>query len=187
MRVSTSWSTVVLLLAFQQMGCTEDVRFDPAGCDVQVRGRWTIDGQPPTAETCAPFQDDPKKNIALVELAIINDEEDQFWSEDELLLPCAPCEPDDTNCDPEDPGFYYLDSQANPRDRCGGSGEVLKDRLGPYKYRWRAITDLNFIVDCSPILVQEIEPLDGGPELVLELPTVNFVTTEGGDLCPDTN
>ena len=40
-------------------GCVEDVRFNPSGCAVHVRGRWQIDGQDPNAETCG--------NIALVE------------------------------------------------------------------------------------------------------------------------
>ena len=172
MRVSTWRMAALLWLSCQQLGCSEDVRFDPSGCDVQVRGTWTVDDQVPSKETC--------DEIALVELAIINDEEDEFWSGDELLLRCD-IEQDD--------GGAYLNSVIYNRDRCGGSGEVLENREGPYKYRWRAITDLNFIVDCSPILSQEIEPggapTDGGLELAL--PPVNFVTADGGTLCPEPN
>ena len=49
-------STLVLLLALTAgalpAGCVEDVRFNPSGCDVHVRGRWLVDGQNPTAEIC---------------------------------------------------------------------------------------------------------------------------------------
>ncbi len=173
MRVSAWWQTVVPLLALQQMGCAEDVRFDPAGCDVHVTGEWTVNDQFPNAQTC--------EDIESIELAIINDEGDEFWSESDLLLPC-----DQGSGGAGGDQGVYLNSFINTRGRCGGSGEVLKNREGPYRYRWRAITDLNFIVDCSPILDQEIEPASGGA-LVLNLPNVNFVTREGGKQCPETN
>jgi hypothetical protein len=183
MRAWAWWKTAILWLALQALGCTEDVRFDPAGCDVQITGKWTVNGQFPDAETC--------DNIELVELAIINDEGDEFWSADELLLPCdqgsggAGGIGGAGGAGGDQP--VYLNSFIDNRDRCGGTGEVLEGREGPYRYRWRAITDLNYIVDCSAILSQEIEPANGGSQLVLNLPPVNFVTREAGTQCPETN
>jgi len=154
-------------------GCVEDVRFNPSGCDVQVRGQWFIDGQNPNATTC--------QNIALVELAIINDPERQFWSAPEFTLKCDAAT--DSNATVID-GGAFLDTLTVTRGRCGGTGEILEDRLGPYKYRWRATTSQNFIVDCSAIASQDIVPIDGGTQLLLDLPPVNFQTADGGVECP---
>ena len=143
-----------------------------------------MDGENPDADTCA--------NIAQVELAMINQPEDQFWSEDDLILDCNPPKGEDGGNEEGGNGGYigadggvYLDSLEKPFDRCGGEGEVLRDQAEPYKYRWRAITDLNFIVDCSPILEAPIESIDGGTQLLLQLPPVNFVVRDGGVVCPD--
>ena len=154
-----------------QAGCVEDVRFDPSGCDVQVRGRWFVDGQNPDMTTC--------ENIALVELAIINDPERQFWSAPEFTLKCDAAT--DSNATVID-GGAFLDTITVTRGRCDGTGAILKDRIGPYKYRWRATTGQNFIVDCSPIRAEDIVPIDGG--LLLDLPPVFFQTADGGVECP---
>ena len=156
-----------------QAGCIEDVRFNPSGCDVQVRGRWFVDGENPNEMTCG--------NIALVELAIFNDPEIQFWVPPEFLLKCDAAT--DSNATVID-GGAFLNTMTVTRDRCDGTGAILKDRPGPYKYRWRATTDQNFIVDCSPIEPQPIVPIDGGTQLLLDLPPVFFQTMDGGVVCP---
>ena len=166
----------LLTMVLQQTGCSRDVRFDPEGCDVQIVGRWFVDGENPDLDTCG--------SISAVELAIINDQEDQFWSVNELLLRCNAA--DDSNAVVID-GGAFLNTILVPRGRCGGGGEILEDREGPYKYRWRAITNLNFITDCTPISEADIVPVDvdGGTQLILELPDVDFQTMDAGTACPD--
>ncbi len=171
---------LVVLMALMgvalQTGCVEDVRFNPSGCDVQVRGRWFVDSENPNEATCG--------NIALVELAIINDPQTQFWSAPEFSLKCDAAT--DSNATVID-GGAYLDTISVTRGRCGGTGEILEDRVGPYRYRWRSTTDKNFIVDCSPIKAQDITSIDGGTQLILDLPPVNFLTMDGGVECPPTS
>jgi len=159
-------------------GCVEDVRFDPSGCDVHVRGRWLVDEQNPTEETCA--------NIALVELAIINEPERQFWAAPEFTLKCDALS--DSNAVVID-GGAYLDTTLVTRNRCGGTGRILEKPPEPapqqYKSRWRATTSLKFVVDCSPIEVTPITTVDGGTELLLDVGTVDFRTMDGGVACPE--
>jgi hypothetical protein len=171
-------SKLVLMLALMggalPTGCVEDVRFDPSGCQVQVRGRWLVDGQNPTAETCG--------NIALVELAIIDEPEREFWAAPEFLLRCDAAT--DSNAIVID-GGAYLDTMLVTRNRCGGTGEILNTSPSEqYKSRWRATTNLKFVVDCSPIEVTQITPIDGGAQLLLDVGTVNFQTADGGVVCP---
>lgn len=155
-------------------GCVEDVRFNPSGCDVHVRGRWRVDGQDPTAETCG--------NIALVELAIIDDPEIEFWVAPEFTLRCDPTT--DSNAAIID-GGAYIDTRIVTRNRCGGGGEILTDPPDEqYKSRWRSTTDLKFVVDCSPIETNPVLPVDGGTQLLLDVGTVNFITQDGGVTCP---
>lgn len=163
-----------------EAGCVADERFNPSGCDVQVRGRWFVDGEDPNMTTC--------QEIALVELAIINDPETEFWSAPEFTLKCDAAT--DSNATVID-GGAFLDTLTVTRNRCGGTGEILKDRERPdagerlpYKYRWRATTNQNFIVDCTPIRAQDIVPIDGGTQLLLDLPPVDFQTMDGGVECP---
>lgn len=156
-------------------GCVEDVRFNPSGCDVHVRGRWLVDGENPTDETCA--------NIALVELAIIDDPETQFWAAPEFTLRCDAVT--DSNASIID-GGAYLDTMLVTRNRCDGTGEILKNPPDEqYKSRWRATTTLKFVVDCSPIEATQIVPVDGGTQLLLDVGTVNFQTADGGVMCPE--
>ena len=157
-------------------GCVEDVRFNPSGCDVHVRGRWRVDGQNPNAETCG--------NIELVELAIIDDQETQFWAAPEFTLLCDAA--NDTNAVVID-GAAYLDTEIVTRNRCGGTGQILEDPQlpappGVYKSRWRGTTDLKFVVDCSPIVATTISETDG--VRVLDLGIIDFQTRDGGVLCP---
>ena len=63
-----------------QAGCVEDVRFNPSGCSVQVRGQWFVNGENPNQETCG--------NIALVDFNIINEPETEFWRAPEFTLRC---------------------------------------------------------------------------------------------------
>lgn len=173
--------TLVLLLAVMggalPAGCVDDVRFNPSGCDVHVRGRWLVDGQNPTAETCG--------NIALVELAIINEPERQFWAAPEFTLRCDAIS--DSNAIVID-GEAYLDTILVTRNRCDGTGKILKkppdDLPQQYKSRWRATTSLNFVVDCSPIQTTPITTVDGGTDLILDVGTVDFRTLEPGVECP---
>ncbi|MEM7138539.1 MAG: hypothetical protein AAF500_18305 [Myxococcota bacterium] len=158
------------------IGCIEDVRFNPSGCEVQVRGQWFVNGENPDEETCG--------NIALVELAIINEEETEFWSAPEFLLRCDAAS--DSNAVVID-GGAFIDTMLVTRNRCGGGGEILEFQVPPYKYRWRSTTDQNFIVDCSPILEQEITTIDGGTGFILDLPPVDFITMEAGVECPVTS
>jgi hypothetical protein len=154
-------------------GCVEDVRFNPSGCDVHVRGRWLVDGQDPTVETCG--------NIALIELAIIDDPETQFWAAPEFTLRCDA--ESDSNAVVID-GGAYLDTQIVTRNRCDGSGEILQEPpTNAYKSRWRSTTDLKFVVDCSPIVSTQISEIDGG--MLLDLGTIDFQTQDGGTLCPE--
>jgi hypothetical protein len=154
-------------------GCVESVRFNPSGCEVHVRGRWLVDGQDPSAETCG--------NIALVELAIIDDMENEFWVAPEFTLRCDA--ESDSNAAVID-GAAYLDTQIVTRNRCGGTGEILQDPpTNQYKSRWRSTTDLKFVVDCTPIVSTTISDMDGG--MLLDLGTVNFQTQDGGVVCPE--
>ena len=174
-------STLVLLLAVMggalPAGCVEDVRFDPSGCDVHVRGRWLVDGQNPTAETCG--------NVALVELAVIDELERQFWAAPEFTLRCDAAS--DANAIVID-GEAYLDTILVTRNRCDGTGKILQkppnDLPQQYKSRWRATTDLKFVVDCSPIQTTTITAVDGGTDLILDVGTVDFQTMEPGVECP---
>ncbi len=166
---------MVLLGVALPMGCIEDVRFNPSGCEVQVRGQWLVNGENPNVSVC--------ENIALVELAIINDQETEFWSAPEFTLRCDPST--DSNATVID-GAAFLDTIAVTRGRCDDTGAILQNRTGPYRYRWRATTTQNFIVDCSPILAQDLEPIDGSNQLLLNLPPVNFITMDAGVECPPT-
>ncbi|MGB5265389.1 MAG: hypothetical protein WBN30_02295 [Polyangiales bacterium] len=173
--------TLVLLLAVTggalPAGCVEDVRFNPSGCDVHVRGRWLVDGQNPTAETCG--------NIALVELAVIDDPVRQFWAAPEFTLRCDASS--DSNAIVID-GAAYLDTILVTRNRCGGTGKILRkppeEEPQEYKSRWRATTDLKFVVDCSPIQVTPITTIDGGTDLILDVGTIDFRTLDAGVECP---
>ena len=174
MRVSKLLLVLALMGGALPAGCVEDVRFNPSGCDVQVRGRWLVDGQNPTAETCG--------NIALVELAIIDEPELEFWIPPEFSLRCDA--ESDSNAVVID-GGAYIDTRIVTRDRCGGSGEILADPPDQqYKSRWRSTTDLKFVVDCSPVETTQITPIDGGAQLLLDVGTVNFNTADGGITCP---
>jgi hypothetical protein len=170
------WSKLVLAMALVGSalagGCVEDVRFNPSGCKVHVRGRWLVDGQDPSATTCG--------NIALVELAIIDDPESEFWIAPEFSLRCDAEE--DSNSITID-GGVYLDTMLVTRNRCGGSGEILKDPPNDeYKSRWRGVTDLRFVVDCTPIVTTSITEANGAR--VLDLGTINLMTQDGGVECP---
>jgi hypothetical protein len=165
--------------------CTADVRFNPSGCEVQVRGQWLVDNQNPTGETCG--------TIALVELAIIDAPESQFWIAPEFSLRCDPTT--DSNAAIID-GGAYIDTRIVTRNRCGGTGEILRIPpvevpdagvdAGPprYKSRWRATTNQKFVVDCSPIESTVLTPIDGETDLLLDVGTVNFQTGDGGVECP---
>ncbi|MGB5701428.1 MAG: hypothetical protein WBM48_01305 [Polyangiales bacterium] len=173
MKLSKLVLALVLLGGVLPAGCVEDVRFNPSGCDVHVRGRWLVDGQDPSAETCG--------NIALVELAIINDPQDQFWAAPEFTLRCDA--ESDENAIIID-GGAYIDTQLVTRNRCDGSGKILQDPpTNQYKSRWRGTTDLKFVVDCSPIVSTQISEADGG--MILELGTIDFQTRDGGVVCPE--
>ena len=179
-------STLVLVLAVMggalSAGCVEDVRFNPSGCDVHVRGRWLVDGQNPTAEICG--------DIALVELAIFDDPERQFWAAPEFTLRCDALS--DSNAvvidGGVDDGAAYLDTILVTRNRCDGTGKILKqppDELPQeYKSRWRATTGLKFVVDCSPIQPTLITTIDAGTDMILDVGTVNFRTIDAGVECP---
>ena len=183
MRVPKLVLVLALMAGALPAGCFDDVRFDPFGCDVQVRGRWLVDGQNPTAETCG--------NIALVELAIIDEPELEFWAAPEFLLTCDPT--NDSNSEIID-GGAYIDTRINTRNRCDGTGAILgqppilpvepPESNGRYKSRWRAMTGLKFVVDCSPIEITPLMSVDGGTELLLDVGTVNFRTMDGGVQCP---
>jgi hypothetical protein len=117
-----------------------------------------------------------------VELAIINNPERQFWVAPEFTLRCDP--EDDSNSEVID-GGAYLDTILVTRNRCGGSGKILKNPPDEqYKSRWRAITEQKFIVDCSPIVTDPITIVDEGGDLLLDVGTVNFQTMDGGVVCP---
>lgn len=166
---------VAMMGALLPAGCVEDVRFNPSGCEVHVRGRWLVDGQDPTLQTC--------EDIALVELAIIDDAELQFWVAPEFTLKCDA--ESDANAVVVD-GGAYLDTMLVTRNRCDGTGAILAEPLNnEYKSRWRAETDLKFIVDCSPIQTTQIVPVDGGTQLLLDLGTVDFQTADAGVICPE--
>ena len=173
MRVSRPARVVALSLLALSVGCVEDVRFNPSGCDVHVRGRWLVDMQDPTEETCG--------NIALVELAIIDELEREFWVAPEFTLRCDA--QSDSNAIVID-GGAYLDTTLVTRNRCDGTGKILENPPNQqYKSRWRATTDLKFVVDCSPIETNLIDTPDGGTGL-LDVGTVNFQTMDGGLVCP---
>jgi hypothetical protein len=177
MRVSTRVLLLAVMGGALPAGCVEDVRFNPSGCDVHVRGRWLVDGQNPTAETCG--------NIALVELAIIDNPERQFWAAPEFTLRCDALS--DSNAVVID-GEAYLDTILVTRNRCGGTGKILQNppEQDPqeYKSRWRATTGLKFVVDCSPIQITPITTVDGGTDLILDVGTVDFRTLDAGVECP---
>jgi len=174
MRVSTLVFVLALIGGALPTGCVENVRFNPGGCDVQVRGRWFVNGQNPTAETCG--------NIALVELAIIDAPELEFWIPPEFSLRCDA--ESDSNAAVID-GGAYIDTRIVTRNRCDGTGEILQNPpTEQYKSRWRSTTDLKFVVDCSPIKITQIEPIDGGTELLLDVGEVYFQTADGGATCP---
>jgi hypothetical protein len=175
MRVSALVFMCGLMGAVFPAGCVEDVRFNPSGCDVHVRGRWLVDGQDPSDEVC--------EDIALVELAIIDDAELQFWAAPEFTLTCDP--ENDANAVVVD-GGAYLDTMLVTRNRCDGTGAILATPLNAqYKSRWRATTELKFIVDCTPIQTTQITPVDGGTQLLLDLGTVDFRTADAGVICPE--
>ncbi len=174
MRVSKLTVVFALMVGTLSTGCVEDVRFNPSGCDVHVRGRWRVDGQDPTADTCG--------DIGLVELAIIDDSERQFWAAPEFTLRCDAAS--DANAVVID-GGAYLDTIRVTRNRCGGTGKILKDPPDQqYKSRWRATTELKFVVDCSPIQTTPITTIDGGTDLILDVGTVDFQTLDAGVECP---
>lgn len=172
MRVSTACVVVVLVASALQASCVEDVRFNPSGCEVHVRGRWLIDGEDPSQETCG--------NIALVELAIIDEPEQEFWVAPEFSLRCDA--ENDSNAAIID-GGAYIDTRIVTRNRCGGSGEILQENpLNEYKSRWRGTDNLKFVVDCTPIVATEIITEDG--DRLLDLGTINLTTGEAGVECP---
>lgn len=174
MRVSKVAYVLALSLLALSIGCVEDVRFDPSGCDVHVRGRWLVDGEDPTIETCG--------NIALVEFAIIDDPEREFWIAPEFTLRCDP--DTDSNAERWD-GGAYLDTMSITRNRCGGTGKILQNPPNEqYKSRWRATTEQKFVVDCSPIDIHPITTIDEGGDFLLDVGTVNFQTMDGGVVCP---
>jgi len=182
MRVSRLVIPLAMFGGLLATGCVDDVRFNPSGCDVHVRGRWLVDGENPTAETCG--------NIALVELAIIDEPERQFWAAPEFTLRCDA--QDDSNAQIID-GGAYLDTALVTRNRCDGTGKILQKPPEPnppapetqrYKSRWRATTGENFVVDCSPIQTTPITNIDGGSDLILDVGTVDFRTMDGGVECP---
>ncbi len=177
--------TLVLLLALMSgalpAGCVQDVRFNPSGCDVHVRGRWLVDGQNPTAETCG--------NIALVELAIIDNPVRQFWAASEFTLRCDASDSNAFVVDGGvDDGAAYLDTILVTRNRCGGTGKILKmppeEDPQEYKSRWRATTDLKFVVDCSAIQITPITTINGGSDMILDVGTIDFRTLDAGVECP---
>ena len=172
MRVWTAWVVAALGLSALQAGCVEDVRFNPSGCEVHVVGRWTIDGQDPTQETCG--------NIALVELAIIDEPEQEFWIAPEFSLRCDA--ENDSNAVVID-GAAFIDTRIVTRNRCDGGGEILQENpLNEYKSRWRGTDNLKFVVDCTPIVATEIATEDG--DLLLDLGTINLTTGVAGQECP---
>ena len=174
MRLSDLLALWALMGGALATGCVQDVRFNPSGCEVHVRGRWLVDGQDPTPETC--------DGIALVELAIINDPQTEFYAPPEFNLKCDA--ENDANAVVID-GGAYLDTILVTRNRCGGTGAILKMPLdNAYKTRWRATTERNFIVDCSSIQSTQITTVDGGTQLVLDVGTVDFQTADGGEICP---
>jgi hypothetical protein len=153
-------------------GCVEDVRFDPSGCEVHVVGSWTIDGQNPTPETCG--------NIALVELAIIDEPEQEFWIAPEFSLRCDA--ENDSNAVVID-GQAFIDTRIVTRNRCGGSGEILQENpTNSYKSRWRGTDNLKFVIDCTPIVVTEITLEDG--DRLLDLGQINLNTGDPEAECP---
>ena len=155
-----------------QAGCVEDVRFNPSGCQVHVRGRWLVDGEDPSQETCG--------NIALVELAIIDEPEQEFWIAPEFSLRCDA--ENDSNAVVID-GEAFIDTRIVTRNRCGGSGQILRETpINEYKSRWRGTDNLKFVVDCTPIVVTEITTEEG--DLLLDLGTINLTTGDPGTECP---
>ncbi len=60
------------LLATTLCGCIVNVDFDPVGSAASVQGSWTVEGAPPTAESCAEiayvrvrfFEDDERRDHA---------------------------------------------------------------------------------------------------------------------------
>lgn len=153
-------------------GCVEDVRFNPSGCEVHVRGQWTIDGQNPTPDTCG--------NIALVELAIIDEAELEFWVAPEFSLRCDA--ENDSNAVVID-GEAFIDTRLVTRNRCGGSGEILEENpIDAYKSRWRGTDNLKFVVDCTAIVETEIT-VEGG-DRILDLGRINLTTGDPGTECP---
>jgi hypothetical protein len=177
MRVATHLLLFLVMGGALPSGCVEDVRFNPSGCDVHVRGRWLVDGQNPTAEICG--------DIALVELAIIDEPVRQFWAAPEFTLRCDASS--DSNAVVID-GAAYLDTILVTRNRCDGTGKILEkppaEDPQQYQSRWRATTGLKFVVDCSPIQVTPITTIDGGTDLILDLGTVDFRTMDAGVECP---
>ena len=87
-----------------------------------------------------------------------------------------------------DDGAAYLDTILVTRNRCDGTGKILKqppDELPQeYKSRWRATTGLKFVVDCSPIQPTLITTIDAGTDMILDVGTVNFRTIDAGVECP---
>ncbi len=174
MRVWKRAFALALVGTALQAGCVEDVRFNPSGCQVHVRGRWLVDGEDPSQETCG--------NIALVELAIINEPENEFWVPAEFSVRCDT--QGDSNVTVID-GGAYIDTTIATRGRCGGSGEILQDTpTNEYKSRWRGTTDLRFVVDCTPIVAT---PISDAPDAgqILDLGTINLMTQDGGAVCPE--
>jgi hypothetical protein len=115
-------------------------------------------------------------------LAIIDEPELEFWVAPEFTLKCDA--QSDSNAVVID-GGAYLDTMLVTRNRCDGTGEILQNPpTERYKSRWRATTELKFVVDCSPIEVTPITAIDGGTELRLDVGTVNFQTMDGGVVCP---
>ncbi len=74
---------IAVLASLLLASCVIDPRFDPRGNDVSLEGSWTINAQPPTDETCA------MAGIAVVELRILDDADDDFYTDEEFRFPCA--------------------------------------------------------------------------------------------------
>ncbi len=158
-------------------GCVRDARFDPEGCDWNLLGAWTIDGLPANAENCG---NDKDGGITEVQLFIWNEEVDDSWSDNQVLL-------FECNAFPDDGGSpTFLNTSLNEK-RCKKTGRILKE--GPYLGQWVARDSLNNILDCKPL--EMLEP-PTAPDDVVDVGVANFLTdalenTDAGsvlDICP---
>ncbi len=159
------------------VGCVQDARFDPKGCDWNLTGSWTVDGEPASAASCG----DGNGGITEVQLFIWNEELDEAWTDDQVLL--FDCNPVTT--DGGAPRF--LDTKARSPRRCGDTGRIL--RAGTYSGQWVARDSLNNILDCKPleVLVPPTAPsdvVDVGVALFRTDAAQNSTATSVLDICP---